>query len=195
MASKTIALDIGGVCVAVHPERCFGLLGYRSAQEIPVQVLAAIDRLEKGQMDAAQFLAVFRAHAHSALTDEYLVNAWNAMLGEPMPGMDELTREVQKYGHKIVLFSDTSPVHAEALRRKYPIFGHIPDAIMSFVVGAKNPEPAMYAAFEADHGRPDLYIDDRALCIEGGIAAGWTCRQFKGADALRAELEQQGFFA
>ncbi len=46
----------------------------------------------------------------------------------------------------------------------------------------------MYAAFEAEHGRPDLYIDDRAVCIEGGLAADWDCHQFQNAATLEKLL-------
>ncbi|MEI3000224.1 MAG: hypothetical protein V8T86_04875 [Victivallis sp.] len=28
MTEKVIALDIGNVCIGIHPERCFGALGF-----------------------------------------------------------------------------------------------------------------------------------------------------------------------
>ena len=42
MSGKYLALDIGNVCVKLHPERCFGALGFRSIGEVPFPLLEAI---------------------------------------------------------------------------------------------------------------------------------------------------------
>ena len=48
MRKRVIALDIGNVCLEIHPERCFAALGYRSAQEIPPEALfLASERFER----------------------------------------------------------------------------------------------------------------------------------------------------
>ena len=58
MTKKVIALDIGNVCLTIHPERCFGALGYRSLREIPAELLFfAGERFERGEISEAEFLA------------------------------------------------------------------------------------------------------------------------------------------
>ncbi len=187
--SKLIALDIGGVCIKVRPERCFGLLGYRSVEEIPLEILSAVEKYERGFIDEKTFIAAFRENTESALPDEFIISAWNAIMGDEIEGTAELVKDLQKAGHKIVLFSDTSPLHIQLFRERYAIAKLLPEAIYSFVAGAKKPEPAMFAAFEADHGKPDLYVDDRRICIDGGIAAGWESYRFTTPEDLRRKLE------
>lgn len=188
MKSEVIALDIGGVCIAVRPERCFGLLGYRAVEEIPLEILGAVERYERGFIDEETFLRTFRDNTESALTDEFIISAWNAILGDEITGMAGIVTDLKDAGHKIVLFSDTSEMHIREFRRRYDIAKLLPEAIYSFVVGAKKPEPAMFAAFEADHGKPALYIDDRQICLDGGTDAGWENWRFTSPEALRQEL-------
>ncbi len=191
--TQVIALDIGGVCLQVRPERCFGLLGFRSIQEVPLELLAAVDRYERGHWDESRFLSAFRQATGSQLGDDFVRSAWNAILAAEMPDMAELIAELKERGHKVVFLSDTSPMHMAEFRRKFPaIATQVPEGIYSFVVGAKKPEPAMYAAFEADHGVPALYIDDRAVCIAGGEAAGWNTHTFESVEMLRRDLAGHG---
>ncbi len=173
MENKVIALDIGGVCISLRPERCFGLLGYRSAEEIPPEIFTAVDRYERGMIDEKAFIQAFRDNTEPALSDEFIINAWNSILGDEIPGMYEKVLKWQQDGCKVVFFSDTSPMHMREFRRKSRIASLVPEAIFSFVTGAKKPEPAMFAAFEADHGKPDLYVDDRQICRDGALAFGW----------------------
>jgi len=61
MTEKVIALDIGNVCIGIHPERCFGALGFRSLADIPREVLfLAGERFERGEISEAEFLDGFR---------------------------------------------------------------------------------------------------------------------------------------
>lgn len=73
MTEKVIALDIGNVCIGIHPERCFGALGFRSLADIPREVLfLAGERFERGEISEAEFLDGFRRLTGSALSDAEL---------------------------------------------------------------------------------------------------------------------------
>ena len=183
-----LALDIGGVCIRLHPERCFGRLGYRSITEVPQEFLAAVDRMETGNLTEHEFASIFRKVTGNALPESVLSELWCATLGEPMPGMAALVRDMKKAGFHPVFFSDTSILHIRYFRERFPIAEFVPDGIYSFVAGAKKPQPAMFAAFEADYGKPVLYVDDRAICLEGAKAFHWRTHQFKDADTLRELL-------
>lgn len=183
--NKVLALDIGGVCLNIRPERCFGLLGYRAIEEVPAELLQAIDRFERGRLSENEFLALFRRVTGSNLSDEFIRGAWNAILHSPMEGMAERIRAWQRAGYRVVFFSDTSPMHMRDFRTRFAeIAGLVTDGIYSFIVGAKKPEPAMFIAFEADYGKPALYIDDREVCLEGGKAAGWRVHRFESVAGL-----------
>ena len=91
MTEKVIALDIGNVCIGIHPERCFGALGFRSLADIPREVLfLAGERFERGEISEAEFLDGFRRLTGSALSDAELRRAFCAIIGEPVPGMARL---------------------------------------------------------------------------------------------------------
>ncbi len=186
--SKVIALDIGGVCLNIRPERCFGVLGYRSIEEVPQALLLAIDQFERGRISEEEFLAEFRRENGADLSDDFVRNAWNAILHSPVEGMAELIAEWRRDGYRVVFLSDTSTMHMRDFRARFPeIAEQVPDGIYSFVVGAKKPESAMYLAFEADYGKPALYVDDREVCIGGGEAAGWPVHRFESVEKLRQQ--------
>lgn len=183
-----IALDIGGVCVELHPERCFGPLGFHAIEEVPIGVLSAVDQMEIGRIDEQQFAEIFRKTVSSGYAPEELAALWCATLGEPMPGMAALVRDMKKAGFQPVFFSDTSILHMRYFREKFPLAEFVPDGIYSFVTGAKKPSPAMFAAFEADYGKPVLYIDDREVCLSGAEMFQWPTHKFVNADTLREVL-------
>lgn len=192
---KVIALDIGGVCLEIKPERCFAALGYSRPEEVPAELLLAADRCERGLLAAEELLAKFKRTSNAGFSDEAITAAWNSILHAEMPGMRELVGEMLNSGVKIVLFSDTSAGHMKHFRDTFAIAELLPDGIYSFEVGAKKPEAPMYAAFEARHGRPSLYIDDRQVCIDGGVAFGWPTHRFRSVDLLRAELAAGGLLS
>ena len=105
--------------------------------------------------------------------------------------MAELVRELQAAGTDIVLFSDTSPLHMTEFRRRFEIARLLPDGVYSFVVGARKPDPAMFAALEADYGKPSLYVDDRELCLSGAKAFGWPVCRFESVKQLRSVLQER----
>ena len=73
MEKRVIALDIGNVCLEIHPERCFGALGFRSVSEIPPEALfLASERFERGEVTPAEFLAGFRKLTGTKFSDEEL---------------------------------------------------------------------------------------------------------------------------
>ena len=188
IAPGVVALDIGGVCVQLRPERCFGPLGFHSIEDVPVAVLGAIDRMESGNIDEKEFVALFRRAVKSDLDEAALAELWCATLGDPMPGMAALVRDMKKAGFRPVFFSDTSALHIRYFREHFPIAEFVPDGIYSFIAGAKKPSPAMFAAFEADYGKPVLYVDDREFCLAGADTFAWPTHQFKSADVLREML-------
>lgn len=188
MAKKYLALDIGNVCLQLRPERCFGRFGYRSIAEVPPAVLMAFQQLETGRIDEAAFLQEIRRILEIKADDTALRAVICSILGDPMPGMAALVRDLAAADIQPVFLSDISTLHLHYFRQNYPITEWVPDGIYSFVVGACKPAPAMYAAFEADFGKPILYVDDREICLEGGAAVGWDTHLFRDADTLRAAL-------
>lgn len=189
MEKKILALDIGQVCISIHPERCFARLGFRSAAEVPLELLRlSVDEFECGRLSDAEFLAAARKLTGTTLSDAELA----AIIGGPLPGMNELVFSLPARGIQPVFFSDTSALHLAEVRRKFPAAAVVPEGIYSFEVGARKPARAMFEAFESRFGRPVLYVDDRPELIEGAAKFGWNALRFTGAEALERALFPAG---
>ena len=185
MRKRVIALDIGNVCLEIHPERCFGALGFRSVAEIPPEVLfLASERFERGEVTPAEFLAGFRKLTGTTFSDEELDRAFRSIIGPAVPGMAELVAGLGARGFQPVFFSDTSVTHLDEVRRKFPAEAAVPEGIYSCEVHAKKPEEAMFRAFEARFGIPEFYFDDRAELVEGARIHGWNAHRFVSAEEM-----------
>lgn len=185
MEKKTIALDIGNVCVGVHPERCFRMLGIQRLEEIPREVQFLVsERFERGEISESEFLTTFRRMTGSALSDEELRRAFCAIIGDPLPGMVELVSELAGRGWRPIFFSDTSITHRKEVFRKFPAASAVPDGIYSYLVHAKKPELPMFEAFESRFGVPAFYFDDRAELVEAARKFGWNAYRFVSAEEV-----------
>lgn len=193
MKKKFLALDIGQVCLSIHPERRFAHLGFRSAAEVPPELLRlGVEEFECGRLSDAEFLAAARRLTGTSLSDAELAAALAAIIGEPIPGMNELVASLPARGVQPVFFSDTSALHLAEVRRKCAAAAMVPEGIYSFEVGARKPARAMFEAFESRFGRPVLYVDDRPELIAGAAQFGWNALRFTGAEALERALFPAG---
>ena len=189
MPEKYLALDIGNVCLEIHPERCFGALGYASLADVPPELLHFESEIyERGQADDETFFRKFRELIGAKFSEEELRDAFSAIVCTPLPGMPELVASLPARGILPVFFSDTSTLHLAEVFRKFPAVGAVAGGIYSCEVGAKKPEPAMFEAFERRFARPVLYVDDRPDLIEGARAYGWNAVRFTGAPDLEKKL-------
>ena len=102
--------------------------------------------------------------------------------------MNELVASLPERGIQPVFFSDTSTVHLEEVRRRFPAAAVIPEGVYSFDCGARKKDDPMFARFEARFGRPFLYVDDNPQLIARARARGWRAAVFAGAAALETAL-------
>lgn len=183
---KTIALDIGGVCLKIEPQNFLQRLGLKTFAEIPQSLqYDMLQSVERGKMPFAVLAQQFRAQLRLDIADAALEAAFRSVIGDTIPEMDAVVAQLVDAGYKIVFFSDTSRIHIEEVRRKFAASALIPDGIYSFEVGAKKPEAAMFAAFEQKYGTPDYYFDDRAELIAGASAHGWPAHRFFDANTIK----------
>lgn len=97
--------------------------------------------------------------------------------------------------YRLVLLSNTNPIHFEMIRARYPILRHFDAYVLSYEVGAMKPEPRIYAAaIEAAQCAPQecFFTDDIPEYVEGARQAGIDAVVFEGAEALERELRARG---
>lgn len=190
MSAKFVALDIGNVCLEIHPERC---LEYFKLPEIPMELLAVLGELECGRLDTGGLLHCFRQLLPAGYSDEQLMHGWNLAVGEEIAGIEAVVRRLTEQGCRVIFFSDTSEIHLEKVFRQLSFTGLIAGGVYSFEVGARKPQPQMYEAFERRFGKPVLYVDDRACNIAAARERGWNAWQFSSAAELEQQLSGGGF--
>ncbi len=181
----TVALDIGNVCVTLQPERALRALGL-SRGTLPEEFTDAFCELECGRMETAEWLSIFRRATGNRFTETELLNIWNSIIGDPMPGMEEQVRSYTAKGVKFVYLSDVSRVHLDNVCRILPFAHLIADGIYSFEAGVRKPHSAIYELFESRHGIPDFYFDDKLCNVEAARKRGWNAVRFQYADQLDA---------
>ena len=185
---KYLALDIGNVCLGIHPERCLAVLGYSAETEVPIEFHAASDKLEKGVISTEEWLGVFKKVTGGRFTEAELANAWNRILGDEILGMYDFLDEITKLGCHVIFFSDTSDIHINYVYRYLSLAVFVRGGIFSYKTGFKKPESGMYEAFENTYGKPCFYTDDKAENIEAGLKRGWRSHRFVSAELLRKEF-------
>ena len=144
------------------------------------------------------------AEAAAELTEKFpayadLISAWSERFGEtisgPVPGVHAIVDELQANGvplYAITNFSaDFWPPFAA---REHDFFARFEDIVVSGEVKLLKPDPAIYFLALRRFGlRPDeaLFVDDRAINVEGARAVGMAAHLFIDAADLRARLEAE----
>ncbi len=184
------AVDIGNVQITLHFDRCFRRFGIDPAAPIPPEVLKLDYGFETGALGEAAWLEGMRRWTGKNMSDSEIVDAWNEIIGGPMPGMEEQIRKFAAKGVRFVHLSDTTPPHMTKIYRTLP-FGHlISGAVLSYEAGACKPEPAIFEYFERRYGVPDVFFDDLDKNVEGARKRGWNAVKFQSAAQFGNILEK-----
>jgi 2-haloacid dehalogenase len=142
---------------------------------------------------AAELSEKFPAYAH-------VIAAWSDRFGEtitgPVPGTHELVAELDARGVPLFAITNFSadfwpPFHAQ----ERAFFARFRDIVVSGEEKLLKPDPAIYyLALDRFRLRPAeaLFIDDRAINVEGALAVGMQAHLFTEAADLRARLVAEG---
>jgi FMN phosphatase YigB (HAD superfamily) len=188
-----VALDLGGVIVEVDHAAPARVLGVESAVAeaaffggAPAGADGWHDELTCGRLSPEEFLARAAERLGRGLAD--VRRAWQAMV-QVMPEGRALIEELLARGHAVHLWSNTDPIHLEAMSRELPA-GVFADTV-SFRLGAQKPSASYWRRARA-RGQPALYLDDRADFVAEARRAGIEARCSEGPRAARALLVEAG---
>lgn len=186
--TKTIALDIGNVCMEIHLENCLEALQVKWNAWLPNELLDATDAMECGALSEKEWLAIFASSTDEKFSSVKLKEAYNAIIGAEIRETRAFVEMATKAGYRVIFFSDTSQIHLDHVFANLSFAHLITGGVYSFEVGAKKPEPAMFAEFENRFGPPSLYLDDKIENIRMGLDAGWPSLRFKSGMMSAGEL-------
>jgi HAD superfamily hydrolase (TIGR01509 family) len=120
--------------------------------------------------------------------------AWSRSYSWPMPGMDDLLRELsQRY--RLVLLSNIDSYYWNNVYRDYEPLRQFHRVLLSFELGVAKPDAEAFVlatkAAECDFGAC-LFIDDRESNTNAAAALGMQTHTFTSTEAFRADLTKRG---
>ena len=184
---KNIIFDLGGVILNLDNQRtedAFFNLGVRNIREFFGHGHAAsfFKEYEVGAITDRQFIDSIREMAGlDGVSDEAIIEGWNALLLDFPPARIELLQKLGK-SYRIFLFSNTNALHLAALQRIYTqTFGggsledHFERTYYSHLLKMRKPDRASYEYILRENqleGRETLFVDDAIINVEGAEHAG-----------------------
>jgi glucose-1-phosphatase len=194
-----ITFDLGNVLIRVdHLRFCRRLaaLANLTPQEVYAQVFESglEPGYDTGRITSQEFYRRVTDHFGVALPYPQFCDLW-CDLFDPMEGMPEL---VERLASRFPLFllSNTNALHFDYLKERFrDLFKPFRAFVLSYEVGSRKPEPAIYQSLIRQAGRPPqeiLFLDDKPAFVDAARGQGLTAWQFRSLQELQSELARQG---
>jgi len=183
---KNIIFDLGGIFINIDFSRtakAFTALGIGNFNDFFTQHHASelFELLETGKISKNEFCEAFRAETQTSLSDEQIINAWNALLLDfPKERISWLQEIRNKY--KVYLFSNTNKIHYDAFMADFTKQTGFEDfnsyfikAYYSHEMGLRKPYPESFLHILNEQNltpQETLFIDDTFKNVEGAKAVG-----------------------
>lgn len=197
MPIDAIVFDLGGVLVDVDFQRA--LDRWARASGVPGDtLLARFSRdeaycaHERGELDDAGYFSHLRRNLQLGLADSEMLAGWNAVLGEPLPGIEPLVRRLAGE-YPLYVFSNTNPAHIAHFTSRYArLLGSFRKIVTSCEVGARKPEPEAFRRLMRLVGAKHLlFFDDLEENVLGAREAGLAAFRVTRAEEIASILQKR----
>jgi FMN phosphatase YigB (HAD superfamily) len=195
-----LALDLGNVLVKVdHLRFCrrFGDLAGLSAEEVYVRVFDSDLEFgyDTGKLTSEEFHRRVMKHFGVVLPFSQFSSWWNDIF-DPMKGMAEIVGYLAAR-FPLHLVSNTNTLHFSYIRENYAFLDLFESFVLSFEVGSRKPEPAIYQALIEQTGRPAsrcLFVDDKLPFVAAAREQGLMSWQFTSPAEFIGCLQRHGLY-
>jgi putative hydrolase of the HAD superfamily len=196
-----LAFDLGNVLVKVdHLRFCRGL--GELAGWPPQEVYAAVfqsglePRYDRGRLSSREFHRRLQALFHLDLPFPRFRDLWNGIF-DPLEDMEEVVARLARR-YPLYLLSNTNPLHFRYLRERFaPLLKHFRALILSYRVGSRKPEAAIFQALLREAGLPPariLYIEDKEDFVAAARTHGLTAWLFVSPQDFKERLRAAGLW-
>lgn len=198
MSVDAVVFDIGRVLIHWDPEGFYDREIGRAARE---RLFAEVDL--HGVNLAIDGGAPFRASIH-ALADRHpdwsreirwWHDRWIELARPEIPHSVRLMRALRRKRVPVFALTNFGDESFSGAAAHYPFFGEFDRAYVSARLRLMKPDPAIYAAVEADCAMPPdrlFFTDDKAENIAAAAARGWQVHLFQGPQGLADRLVAMG---
>ena len=180
---KNIIFDLGGVVINLDYKISieeFKKLGIKDF-DVFFAKNSVLDKWDRGRITVNEFLAEIKKHLPDSVTNEQIINAWNAMLLDLPKERAELLKKLRKK-YRTFLLSNTNELHLEYHFKYLQDFYGVNDLSPFFeklyfsnIIGMRKPDAEVYEFVLSDSGlKPEqtLFIDDHLQNVESAIRCG-----------------------
>jgi len=197
MKVDAIVFDLGGVLVDIDLRRAFAAWG--AAAGVAPDAIAArfgVDEAccahERGEIDDRTYFGHLKSSLGIALSDEEMLAGWNAIIGEPMLGIEAVLRRLA--GRlPLYVFSNTNPAHVAHFTPRFAhLLGYFRSTFTSCDIGRRKPEAAAFARLASLIGAPAsrlAFFDDVEENVAGARRAGLQAFRVSSAAEILAISE------
>ena len=182
---STIIFDLGGVIMDIDVKKtlnAFSGLGLKNVHEYFGHGFAAsfFSDHEAGRITDEEFLQEIKKLLGGEVSDEAVIEAWNALLLRFPPERIALLTAL-KSRYRLFLFSNTNAIHQEKFneiyRQSFPgeLDALFEKAYYSHSLGQRKPDTAGFEHIIKENGldpKHTLFVDDALMNVEGAIKAG-----------------------
>jgi len=195
---RALIFDLGGVLVPLDYAAATAALQKVSpltAEEIGKRIMNSglVEPFETGKLTPEEFYRRLSDVLGLKVSYEEFVNLWSALFPARTLIPDEFLAQMhQRY--RLVLLSNTNPIHFEYIRRNYTVLSHFDAFVLSYRVGVMKPAPEIFqAAISAAGCAPAecFYTDDDQRNVEAARLLGLDAERFESFEQLVAALRRR----
>jgi len=183
---KNIIFDLGGVIINLDNQRtedAFTSLGVKDFRSYFGHGHASsfFKEYEVGRLSDQQFIDSLRQLTGLSLSDEDIVESWNALLLDFPPERIQLLKQLRK-SYRLFLFSNTNALHLAALQQTYrDTFGggsledHFEKTYYSHLMGMRKPDRESFEYILKENqlnAEETMFVDDAIINVEGAEKVG-----------------------
>lgn len=196
---KTILFDLGNVIIPFDFKRAYSrlqpLCNY-PVTEIPQRMRGTdlVSRFESGLVGSERFVKEFSALLELRISYDEFCDLWTSVF-LPEPLIQESLLESLRRRYRLMILSNTNPIHFHMIRANYPLLGHFDHCVLSYEVGALKPSEEIFRAAVGHAGcaaSECFFTDDLAVNVEAARKHGMDAVQFHSAAQLDEELKARG---
>jgi glucose-1-phosphatase len=196
---RAILLDLGNTIVPFDFQPAYARLERLCpwpAAEIPKRLARTnlVPRFETGDVQPEEFVRRLCAELDLSMTYAEFCDLWSSIfLADTLISESLLGSLAQRY--RLILVSNTNPIHFEMIRAVYPLLRHFHGYVLSYEVRAAKPSPLIYREAIALAGCAPgecLFVDDLQMCVEGARQQGMEAVRFVSQSQLEADLRASG---
>ena len=198
MTPEAVIFDIGNVLLEWQPERFYdAVIGLERRARLFAEVdLAGMNEgVDLGAPFAASVEALAAAHPDWAPEIRMWRERWFEIAHPPIEGSIRVMRALRARGVPVFALTNFGRETFDAAVERLPFLAEFDRAWVSGRMGVMKPDPAIYAALEAECGVAPgrlIFTDDRADNIAVAAARGWQTHLFEGWRGWAARLVDAG---